>query len=65
MQEPAHLDTKICPKCGSVAVSTGATPMPDGEQAEVRASLAEDLAYEHFGFQWSCVSCDYTESTLN
>jgi len=64
MQEPTHLDTKTCPKCGSVAVSTGATPQPDVEQADVRASLTEEVVHEHFGFRWSCVSCDYTESIL-
>ncbi len=39
---------------------------PDGTlwSADARGGVTDDGPDEHFGFQWSCVSCDYNESVL-
>lgn len=63
MQDPTHLDTKTCPKCGSMAVSTGAMPLPDSSTSS-GVQPGEHATAGQYAFTWSCVSCDYRESIM-
>ncbi len=63
MQDLIDLEIRTCPKCGGVAVSSGPTVVAQTNGSPV-IDEPEDLLVPHVGRDWSCVSCDYSESVL-